>query len=246
MARLGFVIICFLSAAALPLHGGIVVSQHSGAADPATEGWTTLGVGSNVTTGPVIIDNGFDAWNLSDQGTADSLAYRSVVPVASAQQALSQGFTERARLRVTNPSTPTRGSVALGFMTTVLAFVIDIGSEADSDPVLRLQNDSGTTTITAQGAGGGYHLYELIYSPVTQLADLRFDGQHLADYAGYHPVIVAAIPFNPSQVLWGSMSSNGTGAANYNLIQMEIVPEPATAALLAVFALAGFTSRQCR
>jgi hypothetical protein len=117
-------------------------------------------------------------------------------------------------------------------LTSVLAFDIKIGCEADGDPILKLQNDSGTTSLTAQNAGGGYHLYELNYNPATQLADLRLDGQHLADYAGYHPVLVQEVIVNPSFVAFGSSSTNGTGAANYNLAQLELVPEPATAPLI--------------
>jgi hypothetical protein len=216
----------------VPLRGGVIVGQHSGAADPASEGWTQLAVGTSVATGPVVGDSGgFDAWSVNDTSTTDSRAYRHALSFADTQQALSQGFIERARLRVVGAPTTTNGSVALTVLTSLLGFDIKIGCEADGDPILKLQNDSGTTSLTAQGAGGGYHLFELTYNPATQLADLRLDSQHLADYAGYHPVFVTIVA-NPSFVAFGSQSTNSVGAANYNLAQLELVPEPATLSLV--------------
>jgi hypothetical protein len=228
----------------LPLRGGIIVSQHTGDADPATEGWTPQEFGSGVTTGPVIADGMFDAWSVNDQGTSGGRAYRSILSSVDAQKALNGGFVQRARLRVVNPSTLPDGVVAVEFLTSSIAFLLSIGSEADGDPILWLQNDSGATALTAQGAGGGYHLYELIYDPATQLADVRLDGQHLADYPGFHPVILAINP-PPRDVRWGSISGDGTGAANYNLVQMELVPEPTALALLAPAAIT-LRLRRCR
>jgi hypothetical protein len=244
LAFLAFTVASLLIA--LSLRAGVIVSQHSGAADPSTEGWTPISFGSAATAGPVVGDSGFNAWNVNDQGGNDFRAYKSVIGSANAQQALTQGFTTRARLRVLSPSTPASGVVTLEFITGVLAFLARVGSEADGDPILELQNDFGRTTLTAQGAGGGYHLYEMVYNPAMQLADVRVDGLHLGDYAGFHPVIAQVVP-PPLDVYWGSTSSSGIGAANYNLVQMEVVPEPATALLLAVASIAiSRRARRCR
>jgi hypothetical protein len=104
------------------------------------------------------------------------------------------------------------------------------GTQPDGDPIVFLPTSIGPPlaglTYVLDGAGPGYHMYELVYDPVFSSADLYVDGvKRLSDYTGLPS------PNETPTVSWGAGSSGDTGQGNYNLVQFAIVPEPSTVTL---------------
>jgi hypothetical protein len=110
-----------------------------------------------------------------------------------------------------------------------------LGSDSDGDPIVVLGEGANDTsvwgpTFTLQGVGSTYHLYELVYYPEADFANLFVDGtQRLSGYTG--------VSADTERVFFGSANSYTMGHGNYNLVQWEIVPEPSTLALLSMGAL---------
>jgi hypothetical protein len=220
---------------------GVIVSQHVGANDPTTEGWLDTDGGAGSSVGPVFNDaaSGFDAWQVHDTGSTRIRNYQQHPPASIMGQALQQGWTLRARVRVVDPATPADGPISFDVSLINRVFHLDIGSDADGDPVVRLLDDTTPPAeFTIQGAGGGYHLFEMIYDPTTLLADVRVDSQHVADYEGY---------LSPLTVILHSVRFGGDGDAgrgNYNLVQFEVVPEPGGGAAVGTALLVAIAVRR--
>lgn len=80
-----------------------------------------------------------------------------------------------------------------------------LGAEADGDPVILLW-DGGTgnggskatgISYTLDGGGGGYHLYALVFDPVTGSVGLFIDGiERLSGYTGFPDALF-------TRVAWG-------------------------------------------
>jgi hypothetical protein len=221
--------------------GGIIVSQHTGANDPTTEGWGGGAGGAGSSVGPVFNDagSGFDAWQVHDTGSTRSNGYQDGATASIMQQGVNLGWTLRGRVRVVDPSTPADGPVFLRADIIDRHFGLGIGSEADGDPVVRLMDGSvPPAEFTLQGAGPGYHLFEMIYNPATHLADVRIDSQHVADYAGYLSSLTVIL----HSVRFGGDGEAGRG--NYNLVQFEVVPEPGGGAAVGTALLVAIAVRR--
>ena len=68
-----------------------------------------------------------------------------------------------------------------------------------------------------------------MYDPDTGTADLFVDGvEKVSNFAGRDNS-----SYDLNRILWGANGSASTGHANYNLIELEILPEPASLAILA-------------
>jgi hypothetical protein len=210
-----------------------LVFQHSGSTDPVSEGWLpSSNLGSpvgDITAGP-INDSGTQAWYVDDSSTAigSTLFYGQSPTENQINEAKSSGWVLSIQLRVVDAPDSPDTSVFAAYRYDNTDYHLAFGAEADGDPIVRLLTASNDTGIdyTLQNSGGGYHLYQLVYDPVASSADLFVDGvERLSDYTGY------SLSTSPV-VLWGGGASTSTGHGNYNSVQLDVIPEPASPILM--------------
>lgn len=203
---------------------------HTGSNDPASEGWSVLGPGSNVTAGPVTNDlgTGLNAWNVNDPttGGGSTLQYQMFPTAAQGSAGLQFGWQFDVRVRVVNtPDAPDAG-ISVEYFDGVARFGLEIGSTANGDPTVDFFLTNSAFTLT--GGGSSYHLYSVRYNASTSTAALYIDGvQRLSGVTGSASGVAPEID-------WGARGSATAGNGNYNLVQLTIVPEPSTWAFVLV------------
>jgi hypothetical protein len=215
----------------------VTVFQHTDDNNPVvTEGWTSNGAGTGVTTGQIANDggSGLDAWFVDDNSTVlGSSRFYSLTPTASqVAQGNTFGWKLMARLRVVDTSDVVDQSVTVQYLDGTRRYLMNFGSDSDGDPTVLLGTGIGSVSntgpsFTLQGVASTYHLFELIFDPIAGSADLFIDGtERLSNYMGDGFG-------SPMSVLWGSGQSSSTGQGNYNLVEFAVAtPEPATLLLL--------------
>ncbi|MCU0670438.1 MAG: hypothetical protein MUF70_13975, partial [Myxococcota bacterium] len=125
--------------------GGVMLA-HTGQADPATEGWTLEGAGTDVLEGP-IGDGGVDAWTIDDASTAaGSLrSYGYAPPPDVMCWARNAGLRLRARVRIPDAlDSPFDSSIFFSFTDSQRTHELRLGSSATGKPIARL-NGFGVT-----------------------------------------------------------------------------------------------------
>ena len=213
------IVLTIPSATCSPSQPGGVVVSHSGLTDPTTEGWVTDGPGTGVTSGPIAADLGYDAWYVDDDSTASG-GWRSYVHNLTPDQmcwARTAGFKLRSRVRVANTNDITDGSVTMSFFDSLNLFELRLGSTGSNDPIAAVSGSG----VVLTGLGGGYHLYEMVYDPVTRTVDLFVDGvERLSNRPGV-PLQVRA-----PNITFGSpgTGANGMGEGRYALVEFELPP----------------------
>jgi hypothetical protein len=209
------------------VHGqGTLIAQHRGAADPTNEGFTLLR-GGNPSLTPVMGDLGLNAWSVNLNSQGDIAVYSKTLTAQQQADAAASGWILSLTLRVLQPFNSPNYGIAGDFYTGTKYFSLLFGAESDGDPIVRV----GGIEYDLDGAGSGYHTYQLRYDAGTGLASLWVDGSHLANTAG---------SLNPSTALfrWGcGQNPVGIINANWNEVSLTIVPEPST---LALVGLGGF------
>ena len=224
----------------------VTIFEHNGNTDPTAEGWTQDGPNAaGVSAGGVTNDGGFDSWFVDDNSSIGGafLNYRANPTDELILAGDLNGWVLRARVRAVDlPDAPGTGSVFMGYESGTRRYSIMIGAEEDGDPIAQLWDGTGDIpnnvlngqTFTLQGGGDGYHLYELVYDPILDSADLFINGvERISDYAGH------TFQAGTKRVVWGSGSSIDTGEGRYNLVQWQVnvVPEPTSTALMATAAV---------
>lgn len=213
--------------ATLPAHSQpAIICQHSGFTDPTAEGFSVLTSGSPSLT-PVMADLGHNAWGIGLNSGADIAQYsRSLTPQEKAE-AGANGWIMSLTLRIVPPfSSPTYGMFAQ-FSMGGKSIAVLFGAENTGDPVVRL----GGTYYTVTGGDSGYHNYELMYSPQTEIASLWVDGSYLAETAGSQTLDTAKFSWG------GGQHPPGSAYANWSDVSLSIIPEPNSASLLWLGAL---------
>ncbi|MGK7876463.1 MAG: PEP-CTERM sorting domain-containing protein [Xenococcaceae cyanobacterium] len=217
----------------------IVLFEHTGSADPTTEGWTfrsTIAPGNSVD--PVINDLGLgiDAWSTDDNSTESGsrLLYSQDTNASLNNDALTFGWKLSTNLRVIDIPDDPFGSIVTGYRNETQSFQLLVGSDSNGDVIVT----AGFLTIdelqpvTLSGVSANeYHLYELVFEPASNTADIFLDGNLvIADYSGFN-LPDASPSLLKNAVFFGSGSSADTGQANWNSVSFEIeqsVPEPST------------------
>ncbi len=210
---------------AVSSHASIYM-QHSGATDPLSEGWEIYGTPQGDITVGTINDNGTQAWFIDDNSTLRNSIYPYVHYLDSADvaDAISDGWFMNLTLRVVDVSDAVDPSIAARVAYNNTSFILNFGSQADGDPIVRLGVGTSNEYVL-EGTGGGYHDYSLVYDPTQNSADLFVDGTEvLSDYTGEFQNI-------PSRIDWGGISSFDTGHGNYSSVAFAI-PEPSSALLV--------------
>jgi hypothetical protein len=203
--------------------GGPLLAHHQGSSDPISEGWNKERPFVGVDTYPVMDDGGtgFDAWVVDDtvhHGPSEGIYAFDLAP-EDVQTAMERGWKLSGRIRV--PDLPTQalnGSVGFGFAEKGIGWKMNLGMDSDGAAIAVIHDD----TITLDGLGNGYHLYELVFRPFGDGADLYVDG------ALVRTEIPAGRPGHGEaerEVWFGSLSSDHVGQGIYNLVKLEILPQ---------------------
>ena len=199
--------------------------------NPIAEGWSANVVSPNSAV-PVNGDQGLNAWQVNDVTTLVnvSASYALVVTSEQATSFLTSGWKLSVRVRVVEAPDTLDSAVASWMQLGSRQWLMDFGSEDNGDQTVLAGSTS--STYSSVGAGNVYHLYEMIYDPVDQSADIFVDGvERISGYTG--------VESQPGNIIgWGSGSSYGIGSGNWNMVAVEIVPEPATLSMLALGGLA--------
>ena len=159
-----------------------ILRQHVGTANPTTEGFTSDGtpIGSAVNNDT---GSGLGAWRIQSPSPTSGY-YSSTLSAAEKQSAMTRGWKTTARLRVETGDT----FVDLDFLGFGNRFDIHLHRDTNGDTVVQLATTILPLTgpsFTLTGSGSSYHLYELLFDPITHTANLAVDGvTRLTGYAG--------------------------------------------------------------
>jgi hypothetical protein len=214
LLRIGVFIV---ATAALARGQGSLVALHSGAADPTSEGFAVTSYGT-LQLGPVYNDLGFDAW--STRVGSGGIYYQDSLPNLSG---LSWMLSVNLRVVEDSLAEPVFGvTVDSG----QYRFGMTFGSAANGDPIVVAGSSSTSLVLVLQGAGSTYHNYQLAYDAGLGTAQFWVDGvEHLGNIAG-------AQGFSPAVLIECSHQNPAALQANWNLVSVEIIPEPSTMALV--------------
>lgn len=225
-----------LAASALTAHAVEVVADYNAglagnpaiAPSPAAQGWTAVGPSSDVanfTSAAVSPDgtSGLNAWRMLDQSTASAqfLYWTKAFTTQQLTDAMAYGFRLLSHMRVADPVASNGGvnSVYLNFGNNAgKRWIIFYDVNASGQLVATMQ---GGPTITLTGVDPAqYHTHEIIYDPVTQLAEYKVDGASKA--TGWNGTTGTS-----NGVRWGTESSGGRGDGYYNRVSFVINDPPA-------------------
>jgi PEP-CTERM motif len=218
-----------------------LIGMHSGTTDPLTEGFTTFSFGSGSSEGPIPNDLGKPAWSIAGSAQDSQFAYRTGALTAAQQAEIAAtGFVLTAVARAVQGLSPAYDSInhvviaEANIDTGVRRFDLGLGltSGGDTVAVLATSVDNGGPGFSVREpgptytlSGSGWHTYQLVYNPTTQLVDLFVDGtDRIQGYAG-------DTSFVGNTGLNWAVSSGGQG--DFNLVEAEtgtlsVVPEPST------------------
>lgn len=226
----------------------VVLYEHTGDADPTTEGWT-LGPQIGATTLGPINDSGTPAWSIMNSAAGDTGFYR-VIPTPAEVSAASFGWSLKVTLRVTASDDAPGGSMLSLYRDGFRSYQMHFGSAANGDALVVLADNSGSNSTTGPRftvpGGSVYNTFELIYSPGDASADLFVNGvEQLSNYTGF--------PLSQTLLAWGDGSTRDVplvpprnySDANYSEVVFSIVPEPTTA-VFGVIGVLGICFRRIR
>lgn len=219
--------------------GAVVVGRgnsapfiHSGANDPATEGWTMSGSGSGIEEGESTA-GALAAWFINDDSsttmTDSTLGYVQFPSDEQITETNAFGWKLEAMLRLEAPSDTAGFSVGLEFANGATRYSLAWGVDVAGQPiVLAWDGVSGNAhppngqSFNVGGVTGAYHLYELVFDPTSKSAALFVDGnEQISDYVGHTFDAVAT----GRRVAWGSLSNADIGHAEYNYVGWGSVDE---------------------
>jgi len=225
-------------------HGQVVIT-HDGCNDPETEGWTALPyiyadwwyeVRPLGPLCPPLVDEDFPEVN-SWQIEADSaeLSYRYSLTGEQQTAATANGWilTGTWRMEWCHENQNYQGGnfVGLGlddgWVTARQGYGGDPLDTATRAVQAKRHGDVPTSAILELGPDG-YHTVQLVYDPAEGTVDVFTNGELATE--------LSTGALNVNRVQWGGANAGNAndGANNYSFVQFEIIPEPATIALLAL------------
>jgi len=219
------IIVALLLATGLPCaraQGDLLVYQHVGATNPTDEGWQLNDFGPGAAVGPA---PSYDppAWAVYDNWDVPGsrAVYDGYLDPTQVQQT-DQGWTLRASICIPLASEYAGGSPMILFRNGHRAFQVYFGAESDSDPIVHLiYTSSSYITITLDGEGGGFHLYELSYDATSASASLTVDGLQRCDgYTGFDQSETSP------RAAWGCTSSSDVGQGYFASVEFLIAEAP--------------------
>jgi hypothetical protein len=209
--KLAAILICVFCA---PSWAG-TISEHLGANDPTTEGFFWPG---NISNGGLAPDGatGFNAWTVI--GGGGSSFYQDPFTLAEAADVVTNGWILSVRMRTPTAGSFTYSSLWDGSRRWDLLF----SSSAGGDRVELYNGSVGSgPSFTVPGSPNQYHLYEYLFTPSANSADLFVDGvERISNYAGLSQSVT------PSVIIGSTNNVQG----NFNLVRLETPPFQTTAA----------------
>ncbi|NLX24325.1 MAG: hypothetical protein GXY55_21975 [Phycisphaerae bacterium] len=209
-------------------HAG-VLAEHSGSADPATE----LGLAASGDTGNgwAVDDGGVAAWAIVDNSTSP-LTYQHAMTASELADAAAYGWSVTASLKLLDVNKPYNDSVMIYARINDLRHVVQFSTDDAAVPTVRIHGSNGWVNEYTVGSAG-YHEYKLIYDPVSDSSDFFVDGiERLTNIPIDHDD-------GTNYVYFGSALAGDTGqGAYYSAFELATIPEPLTAAFLALGGLA--------
>ena len=208
---------------------GEFIFNHSGAADPVSEGWLLERAGSGVGTSPEIGDQGgvIDAWSINDTSTStDSLIYRGNISASQQVNIASNGWKLSVMIRVVDLPTLTSGSSADN-NSIVLKVRPGQGSK-NFDLVIGYAVEHDLPALVVNGINHwGTNIYSLIeveYSAKVgewgqALLTMSLDGIRRSTYSGASPD-GSGSPY----VAWGASASTTIGHAHWSKVTFDGLP----------------------
>ena len=170
-------------------------------------------------------DQGLKAWSIG-VGPDDGVSYYRAL-TAQQTAALASGWALSLTLRVVAPFSQPTGAIYAKLQTGTENFPnLEFGAGSGGDPIVRV----GSIDYVLEGAGSGYHSYQLKYDGDAGLASLWVDEVLLA-------TDIAEVPSRIGQFSWGGgQRPSGSGYANWNEVSLTAmaVPEPGTSTLLTI------------
>lgn len=210
---------CFL--VSIGTASGQVVVQHLGAIDPRIEGFR-LSLGEPAEIGPVFDDLGFDAWKIRSTSHNDWASYAYTLTDQELQAAMDKGWRLSAQVRFVETSEDARFKIEFNMGTR--RFRVAISGVNDRE-IVPSGDDIDPFSIDLDALD--YHEYELRYNPLLDRAALWVDGvEHKTDIFGRE--VQTSVPV----IIFGATGESITHS-HWNEVTFEIIPEPATVALLA-------------
>lgn len=200
---------------------GSRLAQHLGANNPILEGFSSQAFGTPMTEG-VTNDLGVNAW--STLFDASGIMYQRKLPDFS-----SLDWVLSITLRIVTPGVePRTGKFQVEIVTGGTYFDMWLGSDANGNPMVQATSHTNQTPIiTLSGAGSTYNEFQLAYNQAAHTADLWVNGT--VEFSG-----LQARSYPSSPMLWWGGGYQGAAAyqANWNLVSVQIVPEPSISLLL--------------
>ncbi|MCB0318885.1 MAG: PKD domain-containing protein, partial [Bdellovibrionales bacterium] len=220
---------------------------HEDDKDPVSvENWGGTSERLQITT-QAIDDNGVKAWTVYDNASYINGAknYWNSLTDSQISELMSEGWTMSARLKIVSACDSNSSESCFDQTDFAVATWLDAGAGkrfamifgrlSNGNPEIKLltgSTSSGTTGpsyVVTNSTANDYHLYELVYDPSTQTADLYVDSSEdpvIENYAGWN------LSTAGKRFTWGSGSSFDTGSANYSFVELKpntVINEPPTA-----------------
>ena len=208
---------------------GDLIFNHSGSADPVSEGWLLERTGSGVGTSPEIGDQGgvIDAWSINDTSTGtDSLIYQGNISALQQVNIASNGWKLSVLIRVVDLPTLTSGSNAEN-NSIVLKVRPGLGSR-NFDLVIGYNVEHDLPALIVNGINHwGTNSYSLIEAEYTAkvgewgeaLLTMSIDGTRRSTYSGASPN-GSGSPY----VAWGASASTTIGHAHWSKVTFDSLP----------------------
>jgi hypothetical protein len=211
------VIVLGLSA---PIFGQGVLYQHVGANNPTDEGFTLDTSGAGGTASAIPNDGGVTAWS-TQVGAGGTLWYDGQL----SSTALAQSdWILSVNMRVLQ-SGPSFENSFVQVRTSDYIYSLWFATQADGDPLVRAGAFASGPVFVLDGAGAGYHDFQLRYSHDAGNAELWVDG--VMRLSG----ITSSGQSGISVLQWGDGQAGPSGAY-WNSVSFQVVPEPSSLALL--------------
>ena len=175
---------------------------------------------------PVIDDMGLgvDAWAIDDHSTYREDGYRVSFTTQEISDAASMGWRLSARLRIVHIADEldfTAAQIVIGTGGSG-NFAMGFNHEDHGSPLVNVGSEREPIVVDLDDLDDGYHLYEMVFNPSMNEAELFVDGALRASNIQASTYYDRSFSFS---VTFGSTFTAGTGHANYNLVKYEIMSD---------------------
>lgn len=204
-----------------------VIAEHVGSADPDTEAVSSTNATTWIPGGIVAGETGPitgppPSWRVS--GGTSSYSYD---PSPAEHDALAlNGWKLSANIRVPNANETVDYQPFVEYSSDdeSLRYFLNFGSNSSGQQIVAVNDTTADHTVLTSTTSS-FVLYELVYDPVADTADLFINGDEEISN------ILHAGGSN-DRVMFAGANRNGSGEGHWNLVRLEVLPEPASAVLM--------------